>query len=337
MAFTSVAQYKEIVQSLLDYIHQPRENRHTNDSPAGELYTAGGDKITGLKLKFFIEDDGGTWDSEGLIKPSFIWDMKKIAGGSIIDSGNNTTHLNLSPHNLRETEDGLYFLDSENSFLESEMFDNTSMANKNVALNIWFRPSLKNIVKTSTLFVLNAIVRDSHGNRGYTPIIKIDIHQDSNNLQTLHVSKLITGGYMQYYSSGIKLFTEDLNNFQFFASNSKLTYLINGKIGYITLPSYVSSSHQSSSYSQFTIGKGFKGEISYITYLITTETISSTILLLQNKLRYPLPRSRQLVDLSDYFEVNGKDLLMNVGTISKSIENLRGQLFIKTNSIKVGN
>lgn len=337
MSFVSVAQYREVIQSLLDYIPQPRENRHVSDSPSGELFTAGGDKITGLKLKFYIEDDGGTWASEGLIKPSFIWDMKKIAGGVIIDSGSYTTHLNLVPKNLRETDDGLYFLDSSQSYLSSQLFNNNFMENKNVLLNIWFTPSLKSQSENSVLFNLNSVSRDTNGIRGYDSILRVDIIQESNNQQSLHISKLHTDGRIISFSSNIPIFTNNLNNLQLFATDGLITYLINGKIGTFAIPGGIGPEYLNNDYSNFEIGKGFKGEISYINYLVTTESISNSVLLLQHKLRYPLPRSKQLVDLSDYFETKGKNLLINVGTISKSIENLRGQLYVKTNSIKVGN
>jgi hypothetical protein len=53
------------------------------------------------------------------------------------------------------------------------------------------------------------------------------------------------------------------------------------------------------------------------------------------KYGYPLPRKPEMVDLSDYFETQGKNLLLDIGNISKAIENLKGQLYVKTNTVKL--
>jgi len=82
------------------------------------------------------------------------------------------------------------------------------------------------------------------------------------------------------------------------------------------------------------IGWKYKGEISYMTLSCYYELDDHYIEAFW-KYGYPLPRGPELVDLSDYFEQQGRNLLIEVGDIDKAIENIKGQLYVKTNSVKL--
>jgi len=53
--------------------------------------------------------------------------------------------------------------------------------------------------------------------------------------------------------------------------------------------------------------------------------------------QFSIPRKPEWVDFSDKFEVTGKNLLSEIGTIKQSIQGTSGQFYIQLNKIKVRN
>ena len=55
--FVSLSEFKEVVSQLVQGgLVDPRRGRLTDIHPSAELFTASGDHIVGLKVKFYIED-----------------------------------------------------------------------------------------------------------------------------------------------------------------------------------------------------------------------------------------------------------------------------------------
>ena len=77
------------------------------------------------------------------------------------------------------------------------------------------------------------------------------------------------------------------------------------------------------------MGTGFKGEIMYAALNVTDSELSTDVFEKQYNFKYPLPRSKEWVDFSDDAEKKGQNLFIEASQITKVIENLRGQLFVK--------
>lgn len=345
----SIAQFREAINNMAEYV--PYRGRNIDQHAAAELYDDAGNRITGLKVKLYIQDDGGNWTRDGLIKPEFIWDTKKISGNSIVDSGNHTYHDNLLGSNVIEYDDGTYFLNKSNSHLKSQnLNDITTFNSKSLMFNIWFRihePIQDEEFGELLLFKINKHTADDD----YSPkssngegVLTVSLGYDETNATfTPHITIHNADGDAMISHSCRDIKFNDLNNLQFILDynivgvNTGYTFnsFVNGFIepeytGTITTPVY------SGNYF-IEMGTGFKGEIMYAALNIVDEAtpLSTDMFEKQYLFKYPLPRSKEWVDFSDDAEKKGQNLFIEASQISKVIENLRGQLFVKTNSIKV--
>jgi len=334
MALLSLKQFQELIDSSLNY--NPRRDRLTGEHPSGEIETGAGNTINSLRLKFLIEDDGGLWDGIEIVKPEFIWDMKKIVASSIIDVGAAHKNANLSIQNVSESDDGLVFHEMSSSRLVGDLIPTTDLNFNNTVLNIWFRPYKNKIYDFGYLFILFNRVQPYNY---IFPRIMISIGLDPansgrfclrvyimiNDSPFIIIDKIITGDNV------VSLLWEKKYNCQVVIQNFILKVIINGHSFYET-----SMSHNLSlSYHLLPmIGANYNGEISYISLSANGLLIDSQISSFW-KMGYPLPRDKEYVDLSDYFETNGRNLLIEARNIDKAIENLKGQLYVKSNTVKL--
>ncbi|HLD98259.1 MAG TPA: hypothetical protein VI815_02955 [Candidatus Nanoarchaeia archaeon] len=319
--FVSISQFKEAISQILEGdLSSPKRDRLTSVHQSAELFNATGDKITKLRLKFYIEDDGGDWTLDNLIKPNFIWDMKKIAGAAVIDSGNHAFHINLTSSNVKETTDGIKFIGKSKSFLVSSTIPNFIDGSKTL-INLWFKPELLGIGNTSSLFQIS-------GQTAKQPTIF--------SINLIENGGLLNFG-LTYYQAGVKynkIYSDTIipnayNNIQLLI-DTNLSILVNGSAFVDTLS--ISLNPLSFTNIILKFGENYFGEISYITLHINNN-VTSAMMDYQYTMRYPLPRDSELVDLSDEFELRGKNLFIDAGSISKAIETIKGEFFIKSNDI----
>lgn len=437
MGILSYPQFLQAIQSALDY--RPKRGRNQLDSPSGELFNSVGDKISGLKVKFYIKDDGGNWNDGTLVKPEFIWDMRKINSGFIIDNGSFIAHSNLLSMNVKETSEGLYFNGENNSFIRSIAPLDLSTVNTECSVfNNWIIP---NNFSTDEALILSLLIDPDNRVLNETRYLP-DVENESPpqvpgsilpvNPVTLTILKegngeVLVSNYLQIASgyqfnpeslvkltaipetgwefvlwegtssinrinpykfkiyadmeilamfrrkTGISYITSNIFSLSLVKNNSKFNFKVNlGEHSIILDDDYnfddkyniivrveplVSTSNidifingknvyssqlsgligYNSNNVKFEFGKDFKGEILYSTINFNDSLINDTIIKNMYLFKYPLPRSQEYVDLSEEFKSNGRNLFIEARDISKSIENLKGQLYIKTNNIKLRN
>src|SRR5690606_16344261 len=284
-----------------------------------------GNKISAIKVKFYLEDDGGSWDDGTILRPKFLWDMKRIVSNVIIDNGGHTAHADLFPHNVTETRDGLFFNGSQNSYLDSELISHSGLNDTGVLFNVWFTPSSN---QTGTIF-------ESRGQSPSTANFRLGILQASTNLYRLFTNittNTPTNLFVDIYTSKTFSLNEKRNVIVNINSNV-IRIFIDGILVYTkTLPG-THTFYIPTNPIRYKVGELYKGEISYITVNFESSTISDEIIYNFFRFGYPLPRSKELVDLTD--PTNGLDLYLDVGNINKAIEAIDGHLYMKSNSIKL--
>lgn len=325
MSIVSIAEFQEIIRSAFDYY--PYKERNQNEHPSGELYQSGGNTINSIKLKFLIEDDGGNWDDLLLVKPQIIYDFKKIIAGSIIDDGSLKIDLAVT-RPVKETDDGLEFYGTSESYIQSELKVIDDLDFSKFILNCWFTPQYVN----NTGGVLFSI---------YDPdltLFTVVIMSDNLLLGTFKILVFgrLTGGvtFAQFITSGPRTIFRygKKTNLQVSFYNGDFQVRVNGE----TIVSDTHNALDISGYKRIMIGSQYKGEISYISVNALWSLTDQQRINLW-KFGYPLPRKKEYVDLSTYFHENGLNLLLDIGDINKTIENFRGQLFVRTNTIKMRN
>lgn len=331
MSIVSMAQFKEIVETALEY--DPRRGRLTHNHMSGEIYDGVGNTVHGVRLKFFVEDDGGTWDETTIAKPSFIWDMLKISARSVIDDGPKRADLQI--HTTRETDDGLEFLETTKSYIGdnigSILIPTTGLDWKNTVFSCWFTPqrhlthlngTLINIYQTgSTRFYVGVQPE------AVNPITNFSVRVVINTIPGQpSIDRIVTGTVI------MPLLWDKKYHLSIVAGTSRLAFIVNGVNLYDEVHNATPNIDDSVS---FLIGMKYRGEISYMTLYAEQENLSDTLISAYWKYGYPLPRKKEMVDLSDYFETQGKNLLIDVQNINKAIENLKGQLYVKTNTVKL--
>lgn len=325
MPVISIQQFKEILE---DYNYAPRHSRNTAGGQSAELFNRAGEKINNVKLKFLIQDDGGTWNDGTLIKPEFIWDFKKIIASHIVDNGAATNRLDLQIQNAKETADGIYFLSTESSLaINTDPYSLSGFNNSHVFFNAWFTPEYS-LYNNSSLFLFTEYIEGSYLKGSLFSIRITPI--DSTYFTIAFYSSLTTGKINGLLSGPFKYGFK--HNFQIYfdSANSLAKLYVNGALKEsITMdyPFYLPSKVFVSS------GTLYKGEISYISMNFSSIPFSDTIIQNFYKFGYPLPRRKEYVDLSQEFEDHSRNLLIDMKTVDKAIENLKGQLYIKTNNI----
>jgi hypothetical protein len=316
-------------EAIREALYNPRRDRITTDSPSAELNQGAGNTISGIKVKFYLEDDGGTWDDGNIIQPRIIWDMKKIVSTIIIDSGYNyyldgenitsIDHINLIPNNVNETPDGILFRGTITSYLAST---NSSISSEHLPtdeflFNIWFKPEshsftdnvlfdMFNGTNHDLMIKINGVTNETYRigitirnetERQITDILSIDIRQ--------HLMIFVDGTSLSVYLNGIVIYSDTLLG----VLNWNNTF-------------------------QIEIGKKYQGEISYISMNFEDDgTFTTEIIKNYFKFGYPLPRGKELVDLTD--PANNLNFFLDIGNIDKAIETVKGSLYMKTNTIKL--
>lgn len=331
MSLLSLKQFQELINTALEY--QPRRDKFDGEHPSAEIFTGAGNIVNAIRLKFYVQDDGGTWDNITIIKPQFIWDMKKIMAGSVIDDGvaNKNAHLTVS--SISETDDGLNFYGVNTSYASNIGPILTSGLNmENTILNIWFRP-YENINNTlGYLFMLFSINLTTI--RFYLGIKTDPVNSERFQIRIFSalrtspfyiLDRIISG------TSSLQFEWKKLYNVQISLQGTTFKIIVNGRQVHTETLTYAFEAPERIA---IFVGSLYKGEISYATlscYAWHDDNFLNSFW----KYRYPLPRGPELVDLSDYFEQKGKNLLIDVGDINKAIENIRGQLYVKTNTVKL--
>jgi len=330
MSIVSMSQFKGIIEGALQY--DPRRDRLTHDSMSGELFEGVGNTINAVRLKFLIEDDGGTWDGVTIAKPSFIWDLVKISAQSVIDDGPKRADLHI--YTARETDDGLEFLETNKSYigdLSGDISISVSDLNwKNTVFSCWFTPEELQSYQDGTI-----ISAHKSGSVKFYAGIHSDLENPTNFGIRVYISTLPTENIIDrivYGTSVMPLVWGKKYHLTVVAGESRLAVIINGVTLYDEVHNAIPDISNDLS---FIIGYRYKGEISYMTLYANQWFLSDTTIEAYWKYGYPLPRKPEMVDLSDYFETKGKNLLLDVGNISKAIENLKGQLYVKTNTVKL--
>lgn len=324
MSLLSLKQFQELINTAIDY--QPHRDRFDGEHPSAELFTGAGNIVNSIRLKFYIQDDGGTWDWTQIAKPQFIWDMKKIIAGTVIDDGMSNKNAHLACKSVNEIDDGVYFYESPNSILETVgQFSSEGLDFNKTIFNCWFRPELTINYSFGTLFDFKS--------DGYSRL-KIMIGKVSDDKFYIRIyaitgiivyDRIINGDGNVPFTYGKKY------NLQVVFQNLSFKVIVNGSVLYSqTLTNNLAVTTNCT----IKVGYLYKGEISYITLNAYYE-LNDYYLEAFWKYKYPLPRGPELVDLSDYFEQQGRDLLIEVGDINKAIENIRGQLYVKTNTVKL--
>lgn len=330
MAIVSLGQFKEMIAEALEY--NPRRGRLTGDHMSAELFEGAGNTVHGLRVKFYLEDDGGTWDGTTIAKPTFIWDMLKISAGSIIDDGYKRADLLV--HSASETDDGLYFYESNNSYLgvlSGEVQVSTAGLHLDKSVfNCWFTPYEYQQYIIGGLLGINS---------GQAPKVYISVRSDNAaSGQDFSISVFIKASEGDVHkvvqgTSNMPLMWGKKYNLIVEFGGSTLRIRVNG----VTLfeASYVDTTPAVGSEINFVVGYRFRGEISYMTLYANQWVLNETLKKAFFLQGYPLPRGPELVDLSDQFEIRGKNLLIDVNNIDKAIENFKGQLYVKTNTVKL--
>jgi hypothetical protein len=333
MSVVTLSEFKDIISSML---HQdPRRDRLTEIHPSAELYDASGNTIVGLKIKFYIEDDGGDWDLDGLVKPEFIWDMIHIAGGVVVDSGKSTNHSPLLGSNCKDNSDGMYFIGSSSSSLKSNGAIQFTPSMSDYVLNIWFSPENNDQISEPTelvsLYSMTNRIYYPFKSSTDNPIWSLKIRRIDDNFSNIYLWFMDNAANPRTIDLG-RVQTNVLSNLIIKFGESDGYYLLNGEMsnmipmGTPLKPLYTGF---------FSFGEKYKGNINYVT--LNIGSLDSSILKKMHSFGYPLPRSKELVDLSDNLTRQGQDVFIEVGNLSKAIENLKGQLYVKSNSIKVRN
>ncbi|MFV2014200.1 MAG: hypothetical protein ACC656_02130 [Candidatus Heimdallarchaeota archaeon] len=332
MSIVSASQFKELVESA---IYSPRRDRDKVGGVSAELYEGVGDRISNLRVKFYIEDDGGEWNSD-LLQPELNWDMKNVIAQSVADSGGANLNVSLNANNVRETDDGIEFFESTNSRLYSESFSTSSLDFTKFACSIWFTPEKLTGTEHANIVSL--------GDGSSVPNFSISIDPNPNYAEQfmLRIYMKLSSATQAYQFTQ----TTEPNSTQWDWGNkfhlvvriesTIVKVILNGETYRdVTTPGGGNLSFGSN--SDVIVGSGYRGEISYCSVRCGASSVTDTHLENFWKHKYPLPRGPELVDLSEYFEQDGRDLLLDVGNISKAIENLKGQLYVKSNTIKVRN
>lgn len=319
MPVISVQQFKDILEELN---YAPRHARNTADSQSAELFNRSGEKINNVKLKFLIQEDGGTWGDGLLIKPEFIWDFKKLIAGYIVDNGNFVNRFDVFVNNAKDTNDGIYFTGNKSSYARNTtVFSTTGLNNNYVFFNGWFTPEY-----TSEPGILMNITDGEFTSYFNVNIAPIDVNTYSvfvySKTESGHSDVTIYGPFTYGFKQNLQIYIDGINNLikGYINGSLRFTETIDSDF-YIPVSIYT------------TFGEFYKGEISYITINFSNVAISDTIIANFCKFQYPLPRKKEYVDLSQEFETNARNLLIDAKTVDKAIESLKGQLYIKTNNI----
>jgi hypothetical protein len=327
MSLLSLKQFQELINTALEY--QPHRDRFDGEHPSAEIFTGAGNVVNAIRLKFYVQDDGGTWDNITIIKPQFLWDMKKLMAGTVIDDGIANRNAHLTATSISETDDGLNFYEIPTSKLVHNVdILNDGLNFNNTIFNCWFRPSQIQRYPFGALFIMES---NGLGKLG------IVISTDTTNSErfTIRVMSQLTDSIVfDHIINGTQVMPfiwDQKYNLIVSMQNAYIKVFVNGHLlRDMPLPTnlVVNSS------VGFTFGMDYRGEISYATlscYWWHDDNFLNSFW----KYGYPLPRGPELVDLSDYFEQKGKNLLIDVGDINKAIENIRGQLYVKTNTVKL--
>lgn len=323
MSFVSIDQFRELIQRTIDPEYIPRRGRNQKDHQSGELFTGGGDTINKIKVKFYLEDDGDTWDTTSLIKPQCIFDMKKISASFLVSEGLIGQNIKLKIYNALENYEGIKFLGLETSkILLVGTVDLTSLNNYTV-FSMWFEPNI--VEEAGQLFTISdsvnqlfrvaiapANVREtfvlnySFNDGTDTHTVPISSNSTSFNYdRKYHLIVSMQNGIHKVYLNGEKVLDTSLSNIVFGATNI------------------------------ISIGNTYKGTISYITLQGGGSEIQESVIKKYFKLGYPLPRNKEYVDLSSEIEKYGTNLLIEAKDIERVLESFKGQFYVKTNNIKV--
>ncbi|MHA1931942.1 MAG: hypothetical protein ACW96X_05340, partial [Promethearchaeota archaeon] len=189
MAITSAQQFKRLIESAA---YSPRRDRDVSGGASAEMLEEGGDSIQSVRVKFYIEDDGAEWDST-LPHPEMVWDLKSISANSIVDSGNANKNVSLKTNNVKESDDGLEFFESENSRIYSEAFPTSGLDFSEFCYSAWFTPLKLQTLTYGNLFALN----DGTG----APQFAVSLMQNENHseqFQILFYAALSDGNDQSY-------------------------------------------------------------------------------------------------------------------------------------------
>jgi hypothetical protein len=317
----SIQQFREAILDVLGY--NPRKERYTHDHQSAGLFNASGEKIAKINVKFFIQEDGGSWDD--LIKPEFIWDFKKINAGYVIDDGKNTTHLDLKANSAKETSDGIYFIGHQRSYLESRsLFNFNSLDRTYILFNAWFTPQYNTLSNPGQIIS----IQDSLGNIYFS----VSLVNRSTTEYIIECTDYI-GSTKSIRDIGETLLFNFKQNIQIYYCSNTIKVYLNGNL----ICNFSGGLLNFENPSLVNFGQYYRGEISYITMNFNSTEILTPIIQKMFKFKYPLPRQKEYVDLSEIFETNGKNLFIEAKSISKAIESIKGHLYMKTNSIKLRN
>jgi hypothetical protein len=334
----------QFVEIAKDAVRNPRGSRSVGLHPSAGLYEQEIDSVIGIRVKMLVEDDGGTWESDNIPKPAFIWDFKKIhSSGNLIDSGYFQTHFNLKPNNVGEVDEGLYFFGSQNSNLTSPNVINLSQFNnKKVLFNIWFKPK-ENQKEIGNLFSLSnwnnrdIIIRDPDTRdslRITGPLLSVALHKNNDKghflkINFLNVEKLINNYNIE---------NDFISNIVILADATFVKVFINNEIVYnSTMDLKTPLMNLFNRNFRVSFGEDYLGDINYA-FLGSDNNYEDEIIPKKLfKFRYPLPRNKEYVDLTNQLDMIIDDILIDAGTITKSIENIQGNLFLKTNEVKIKN
>lgn len=325
MGYVSLSQFKELLRSVVETPYEPRRRRDLQGGPSSELFTSESNQINQIRLKFYLEDDGGSWTDGTLVKPEFIWDMKKIVANSVVDDGGANKKAYLLASNIQEKSEGLAFFGLYNSYLQSNTIDCSSLTTSNFILNLWFEPREFDVSTYGDIFKLF--------DYQYGLMLNVRIVKDAMNSSKFRLNFL----YRTSTSAPALQLSEHLTEFYI---NRKYNLIISYQSGTLSVfingePLMSATRDALRSFGSqgafFEVGRLYKGEVHYISLNFSSATATQV----QNlwKFKYPLPRKKELVDLSKNFENYGENLLIDAGEISKVLENIKGQFYVKTNNI----
>lgn len=327
MSFVSLSQFKELVQRAVDTPYDPKRGRFDHDHPAGELFTGGGDTIQNIRIKFLMEDDGSDWSDSDLVKPQYIWDMKKIASNYLIGDGTLGVNAKIEVKNGLTSEEGLTFLGHSKSYASQTSSSSLTNMGTYTLINVWFQPQLHN--GPSLIYGLT----NQDSTVSYAALIYIK-HPTIANKFILYFAWRSTGGVDQSVAlseSIVKYDIEQRYNLLVYIVGGVYKFYLNGEL--IRTLNH-GTSLQIDATGKFHFGLNFKGEIVYFTMQGGT-ALSDTVLRNYWKFGYPLPRKKEFVDLSDNIESYGKNLLIDAKDIQRVLENVKGQFYVKTNNVKL--
>ena len=225
MALLSLKQFQELIDTAIEY--QPHRDRFTGQHPSAELFTGAGNVVNAIRLKFYVQDDGGTWDWTEIAKPQFIWDMKKIMASSVIDDGMANRNAHLATYSVNETDDGLRFYETiDSKLLSPEGILNEGLDFTKSTFNCWFRPSKNNLESEGLMFTM--ISKDV-----YKIAILIGTDQSNSDKFYIRVYARLTDtldfDHVINDSQSIPFEWEKKYNLQVVIQNSNLQVIVNGQ------------------------------------------------------------------------------------------------------------